>query len=51
MHLPFLKKAVSVTNKKYEQYVQELATERKQRQDVWVRERSAVDAMVKSLQF
>ncbi len=31
MHLPFLKKAVEVTNWKHEQYVRELAMDRKRR--------------------
>jgi hypothetical protein len=51
MHLPFLKKAVAETNNKYEQYVQDLATERKERQGVWERERGLVDAMEQTLQF
>lgn len=51
MHLPFLRKAVEGTNKKYEQYVQELRAERKDRQDVWKRERTAVNTLEKSLQF
>lgn len=39
MHLPFLKKAVALTNAKYQQYVYELATERRERQDAWEGER------------
>jgi hypothetical protein len=49
MHLPFLRKAVAVTNNIYNQYVQELVAERSQREGVWERERSAVDAMTKPL--
>ncbi len=51
MHLPFLKKAVTVTNKKYKQFVEELAIERKGRKDAWELERSKVDVVANSLQF
>jgi hypothetical protein len=50
-HLPVLKKAVAATNKSYKQYVQEQATERGRREDVWQQERKAVDNIADSLDF
>jgi hypothetical protein len=50
-HLPFLKKTMDATNKKYRQYVQDQATEQERRVDVWEQERKAVEDMAKSLHF
>lgn len=50
-HLPFLKKAVDATNKKYRQYVQEQAIEKDHRDDVWKQERKDVEDVAKSLHF
>jgi hypothetical protein len=49
--LPVLKKAIAATNKTYEQYAQEQATEQKHREDVWKRERKAVDDIAETLKF
>jgi len=51
LQLPVLKKAVASANKRYEQYAQEQATEQKHREDVWKRERKAVDDIAETLTF
>jgi hypothetical protein len=51
IHLPFLKKTVDATNKKYRQYVQEQVTEQEHKVDEWERERKAVEDIAKSLHF
>lgn len=50
-HLPFLKKAIEVTNKKHRQYVQEQTMDQDRRDDVWKQERKTVEDVVKSLHF
>jgi hypothetical protein len=50
-HLPFLKKAVEVTNKKFRQYIQEQAADWGRRDDTWKQARKEVEDVAKSLNF
>jgi hypothetical protein len=50
-HLPALETAVAATNKTYIEYVQELATEKEHREDLWKQERKAVDDIAGALHF
>jgi hypothetical protein len=50
-NLPLLTKAVAATNSKYEQYVRKLATEQRNREEVWTDERKTVEDVAKSLHF
>jgi hypothetical protein len=51
LQLPALKKAVSLTNTSYKQYLQEQEREQERREDVWQQERDAVDDIADSLHF
>ena len=50
-HLPVLKRAVEATNKSYQLYVIEQATEQEHIGDVWKQERKAVASMAETLHF